>query len=72
MTGDRVTACPLEDLKAGRVDVVKRDIIGWVERLEAVAFWLHPFLPGTSLVIRSTLREKEVQKSVPLFPRLVS
>ncbi len=63
-------ARPWEDLRAGRVDVAREQLAGWVSRLEAVAYWLAPFLPSTADAIRAVLGRSRIARCAMLFPRV--
>jgi methionyl-tRNA synthetase len=62
-------ARPWEHLKAGRVDVARAELSGWVEALDGVAYWLAPFLPATARAVRAALAKTPIERCAPLFPR---
>jgi methionyl-tRNA synthetase len=49
-----------------------KHLLDWSGRLEAIAYWLQPFLPQTSARIQAALRAPRVVKAAALFPRLSS
>jgi len=61
---------PWECVRAGRGDGTRAELRRWVEQLDAVAYWLAPFLPATAAAVRAALERSPIQKCVPLFPRL--
>ncbi|MEX2283080.1 MAG: methionine--tRNA ligase [Gemmatimonadota bacterium] len=63
---------PWREIAAGNLSVVRSRLREWAERLDAVAYWLQPFLPATGARIRSALTTPRIQKCAPLFPRLLS
>ena len=46
-----------------------KHLCDWSERLDAIAYWLQPFLPQTSARIQAALRVSPIAKNAPLFPR---
>jgi len=62
-------ARPWEHLRAGRTDVARRELSGWIEQLAAVAYWLAPFLPSTARRIHAALATSPIERCAPLFPR---
>jgi methionyl-tRNA synthetase len=65
-------AQPWREIAAGNWSVVQPRLREWAERLNAVAYWLQPFLPSTAARIRSALGAPHIEKCAPLFPRLSS
>ena len=68
---DLANGRPWDSLKAGRITEAQDDLQDWAARLDAVAYWLNPFLPQTSSAIQNTLRQGKITKSGSLFPRLL-
>jgi methionyl-tRNA synthetase len=64
------SARPWEDIKAGRLTEARELLSGYVSRLDAVAYWLAPFLPSTAERIRTILSQHPIRKCPRLFPRL--
>lgn len=67
---DLVTAKPWAAIKARDLTSAQAHLSGAVERLAAIAYWLAPFLPATSSVIRNSLTRDVIRRAEPLFPRL--
>ena len=66
---DLAVTKPWNDIKAGRLDVVRATLTTYVDRLAAIAHWLAPFLPATSAAIADRLSRPLISKLSPLFPR---
>ena len=47
-----------------------KHLFNWSQRLDAIAYWLQPFLPQSSARIQAALRVTPIVKHAPLFPRL--
>ena len=47
-------------------------LVDWSQQLDAIAYWLQPFLPQTSARIQAALRSPRIVKVAALFPRLSS
>ena len=66
---DLAVTRPWNDIKAGRLDVVRATLASYVDRLAGIAYWLAPFLPATSAAIAERLSHPLIAKGSPLFPR---
>jgi methionyl-tRNA synthetase len=49
--------------------VLIEHLLDWCGRLDAIAYWLQPFLPQTSACIQAALRAPRIVKAAALFPR---
>lgn len=63
-------AKPWVALREGSTPPLRAQIAGWLERLGWIALRIEPFLPTTSLRIRSHLTTHPLQIVAPLFPRI--
>ena len=63
-------ARPWELLKSGAHAALRERLAGWLRDLDAFAYWLAPFLPGTSIRIRHALSGSPVRRCEPLFPQV--
>jgi methionyl-tRNA synthetase len=63
-------ARPWQDISSGRLERARELLRDWVERLDALAHWLSPFLPETSGRVRLALAAPRIGRAEPLFPRL--
>jgi len=60
---------PWESLKTTKALTLKRQLLEWFRSLYAVAYWLEPFLPGTSRKVTDILASDPGSDEKPLFPR---
>jgi methionyl-tRNA synthetase len=60
---------PWNDIRAGRLDIVRATLSSYVDRLAAIAYLLAPFLPVSSAAITERLSHPLISKGSPLFPR---
>jgi methionyl-tRNA synthetase len=58
---------PWEDVKHGRFAEARVSLEPLAARLNSVAYWLSPFLPRASEVIRRLLAAKPTRRAAPLF-----
>jgi methionyl-tRNA synthetase len=59
---------PWENVKHGRLAEARASLEPLAARLHSVAYWLSPFLPRASEVIRCGLAATPIRRSAPLFP----
>lgn len=60
---------PWDDIGAGRHENARATLGVLAARLDALAYWLAPFLPASAAAIRTALSGPRIRKCPPLFPR---
>ncbi len=60
---------PWLDVKSGAHVAARTKLRTWVEQLQAVTYWLAPFLPDSAAKLHAILSERQIKKAEPLFPR---
>lgn len=59
---------PWEDIKHGRLAAARVALKPFVVRLNSIAYWLSPFLPGAAERIHCALGATSIRRAAPLFP----
>ncbi|MGQ0639508.1 MAG: methionine--tRNA ligase [Gemmatimonadaceae bacterium] len=69
LNGTVTREAPWAALRAGRLQAAREKLSRYAARLDAIGYWLQPFLPATAPVLCAALRGSRIEKPPSLFPR---